>query len=254
MKEYSTKCVLIVIIKSLRFFMFLVFQYQKFIQILKHLNGLPALLIRLYLAPIFIMAGYSKLQMSEEGASGFSALFAKQDIIDWMGNSEWGLGLPFADLLANLAAWAELFGGWLLLVGLLTRLVSIPLIFTMVVAATSVHASNGWFAITPTNSDISPAQVFVWLGFDSAQQSLVNSEETALKLDKMREIIEENGHTEWLYENGGIVVLNNGIEFAMTYLILLLALLFIGAGRYTSIDHYLYTYYLKPKLVNNNQL
>lgn len=254
MKDYLAKRVLIAIIKLQRFCMFSFANYPKFIKSLNQLSGIPALLLRLYLAPIFIMAGYSKLEMSEEGASGFSALFAKQDIVDWMGNSEWGLGLPFADVLANLAAWAELFGGWLLLVGLLTRLVTIPLIVTMVIAATSVHASNGWFVITPTNSDISPAKVFVWLGVESAQQSLDNSEATLIKLQKMREILEENGNTEWLYENGGIVVLNNGIEFAMTYLIMLLALLFIGAGRFTSIDHYLYTYYIKPKLFNNSYL
>ncbi len=55
----------------------------------------------------------------------------------------------------------------------------------------------------------------------------------------MREILDENGNTEWLYGNGNIVVLNNGIEFSATYFIMLLALFFIGAGRYTSIDYYM---------------
>mgnify|MGYP006001176139 FL=1 len=55
----------------------------------------------------------------------------------------------------------------------------------------------------------------------------------------MREILEENGNTDWLYEKGNIVVLNNGIEFSATYFIMLLALFFIGAGRYTSVDYYL---------------
>ena len=59
----------------------------------------------------------------------------------------------------------------------------------------------------------------------------------------MRELLAENGYTEWLYENGSIVVLNNGIEFASTYFIMLLALFFIGAGRFTSADYYLYNYY-----------
>ncbi len=217
-------------------------------------DGITALMIRLYLAPIFIIAGYSKLQLSDPESSGLSSLLAKPDIVAWFGNSEWGLGLPFADLLANLAAWTEFFGGWLLLVGLLTRLVSIPLLFTMVVAATSVHADNGWFAITPTNTDTSPAKVLTWLGSESAKQSLKNSEQAAERLAKMRELIEENGYPEWLYEKGNIVILNNGIEFATTYFILLLALILIGAGRFTSLDHYLYTYYLKPKLENNKYL
>ena len=55
----------------------------------------------------------------------------------------------------------------------------------------------------------------------------------------MKEILDENGNTDWLYEKGNIVVLNNGIEFSATYFIMLLALFFIGAGRYTSVDYYL---------------
>ena len=59
----------------------------------------------------------------------------------------------------------------------------------------------------------------------------------------MRNILAEHGNTDWLYQNGSIVVLNNGIEFAATYFIMLLALLFIGAGRYTSCDYLLQKYY-----------
>ncbi|MEW6991566.1 DoxX family protein [Colwelliaceae bacterium 6441] len=225
--------------------------YNKLIAKLAYLNGIPAFLIRLYLAPIFIMAGYSKLQLSNDAVSGFSRLLATPEIVEWIGNAQWGLGLPFPELLANLAAWSEFLGGWLLLVGLLTRLVSIPLMFTMIIAATSVHGTNGWFAITPTDPDISPAKVLVWLGVDSAEQSLDNSLQVSTRLARMRSILAENGNTDWLYEHGSIVVLNNGIEFAATYFILLLALFFIGAGRFTSIDHYLYNYWLRPRLTDH---
>jgi len=34
-------------------------------------------------------------------------------------------------------------------------------------------------------------------------------------------------------------VLNNGIEFAATYLVILVALFFSGAGRWLSIDYWL---------------
>jgi len=81
--------------------------------------------------------------------------------------------------------------------------------------------------------------MMTWVGFDQAQASLENSKETANRLDKMREILDDNGNTDWLYEKGNIVVLNNGIEFSATYFIMLLALFFIGAGRYTSVDYYL---------------
>lgn len=222
--------------------------YQKLINKLTALDGIPALLLRLYLAPVFIMAGFSKTQMLDPNVTGLASFMADPNIIAWFGNSDWGLGLPFPALLANLVILAEFFGGWLLLVGALTRLVSIPLMFTMVIAATTVHAENGWFAITPTNPDISAAKVLTWVGIDQANASLENSTETANRLGKMRDIIEENGNTNWLYEKGSIVVLNNGIEFSATYFIMLLALFFIGAGRYTSVDFYLSKYYFSPMI------
>jgi len=213
--------------------------HQKFLNKLSNLDGIPALLLRLYLAPIFIMAGFSKTQMLDPNVTGLVSFMADPNIVTWFGNSDWGLGLPFPALLANLVILAEFFGGWLLLVGALTRLVSIPLMFTMIIAATTVHAENGWFAITPTNPDISAAKMMTWIGLEQAETSLENSTETAKRLGKMREILEENGNTEWLYEKGNIVVLNNGIEFSATYFIMLLALFFIGAGRYTSVDYYI---------------
>jgi len=218
--------------------------HRTFTSSLKNFDGIPALFIRLFLAPVFIMAGYSKLQLGNPDISGFASLTADPNIINWFGNAEWGLGLPFPTLLSNLAAWTEFLGGWLLIFGLLTRLISIPLMFTMIIAATSVHLENGWFAITPTNADTSPAKVGAWLGLDAAKESLENSSETAVRLDKMKEILEENGNTNWLYENGSIVVLNNGIEFAVTYFIMLLALFFIGAGRYNSVDYWIERRYL----------
>lgn len=218
--------------------------YKSSVNKITQFDGIPALLIRLYLAPVLIIAGFSKLQLSNPEVSGLASLAADPNIVSWFGNADWGLGLPFPTLLANLAAWTEFLGGWLILFGLLTRLMSIPLMFTMFIAATSVHLDNGWFAITPTNPDTSPAKVASWFGIESAEQSLVNSSETGERLDRMRTILEDNGNTNWLYENGSIVVLNNGIEFATTYFIMLLALFFIGAGRFTSIDYFLKRYYL----------
>lgn len=216
--------------------------YDNLVSFVLKADGLPALLLRLYLGPVFIMAGFSKSQLMSEEVTGLASFTASPDIVSWFGNTEWGLGLPFPELLANLAMWTELFGGWLLILGLFTRLISIPLMFTMIVAATSVHLDNGWFAITPTNPDTSPAKVLTWLGSEEAKESLLNSEETSIKLSRMREILEENGNTDWLYGNGNIVVLNNGIEFATTYFIMLLALFFIGAGRYVSLDYYIRRY------------
>ncbi|QOL24840.1 DoxX family protein [Thalassotalea sp. LPB0316] len=224
--------------------------YQNYVNKLPLFDGIPALLIRLYLAPVFIIAGYSKLQLGNPDVTGVARLAADPNIVAWFGNAEWGLGLPFPTLLANLAAWTEFLGGWLLLVGLFTRLVSLPLMFTMLVAATTVHLQNGWFAITPTNPDTSPAKVLSWLGVDGAPASIENSIAAGRRLEVMRDILAENGNTDWLYETGNIAVLNNGVEFSVTYFIMLLALLFIGAGRFTSVDHLLAKKFLVARDTN----
>ncbi|CAM4241845.1 HvfX family Cu-binding RiPP maturation protein [Pseudoalteromonas maricaloris] len=206
---------------------------------LQHFSGIAPLLMRLILAPVMIIAGYNKLNLSNPDATFLQRLLADPNIVAWFGNSEWGLGLPFPDLLAFLAAWAEFLGGWLILLGLLTRLVSIPLMVTMVVAATTVHLEHGWFSVTPTNPDTSAAKVLDWLGFEEAKVSLENSVAAKQRLDSIKEIVEENGRPNYLYERGNIVILNNGIEFAATYFVLLLSLFFTGGGRYVSVDYWL---------------
>ena len=39
------------------------------------------------------------------------------------------------------------------------------------------------------------------------------------------------------------MILNNGIEFAVTYFVMLLALFFIGAGKYLSVDYWIAAHY-----------
>lgn len=184
--------------------------YQQLLNGLKVLEGLAPLALRLYLAPVLMQAGYNKL-------SNFS------DTAAWFGNPDWGLGLPFPELMVALAAGTEFFGGALLIIGLGTRLVAIPLAFTMFVAAFSVHIQNGWLAIADPSS---------WL---ANEQVLASAE----KLAKAKEILQTHGNYEWLTSSGNLVILNNGIEFAITYLFMLLALIFVGGGRYTSVDYYI---------------
>ncbi len=206
---------------------------------LSFLDGLPPLLFRLILAPVMIIAGYNKLAISGDATGFFNNLLASPDVVQWFGNSEWGLGLPFPDLLAFLAGWSEFLGGWFLLLGLLTRFVSIPLMFTMVVAATSVHWHNGWFAIAPTNPDTSAAQVLDWLSIPGAKESLENSVEVQERIGKIRSIVDEHGFVDYLYEKGKPSILNNGIEFAAIYFAMLLSLFFTGGGRFVSVDYWL---------------
>ncbi|MDG2326838.1 MAG: DoxX family protein [Halioglobus sp.] len=178
---------------------------------LQHLDGLAPLALRLYLVPIFWMAGTQKL-------AGIDST------IEWFGNPEWGLGLPAPELLAYMAAYTEAIGALLLLLGLATRWISIPLIVTMLVAIFAVHWDSGWAAIADSSS-----------------------QEVAVRLGAAKDILREHGNYSWLTEKGSFVILNNGIEFAVTYLLMLFALLFTGGGRYVSVDYYLSRLFPNPR-------
>ncbi|MBD3619785.1 MAG: DoxX family protein [Chromatiales bacterium] len=172
---------------------------------------LAPLLLRLYLAPVFWMAGTSKLANMDS-------------TIEWFGNAEWGLGLPLPALLAWLAALTETIGAVLLLIGLATRWISIPLMATMIVAAITVHWQNGWLAIAEGSGSL------------FASERTIGAIE---RLDRAKSILREHGDYAWLTENGSLVILNNGMEFAATYFIMLLVLFFVGSGRYASLDHWI---------------
>lgn len=184
---------------------------------------LAPLAFRLYLAPVFISVGLHK-------ALHFD------DIVQWF---QFGLELPAPYLMALLATAAELGGGFALLFGVATRWIAVPLMVTMIVAAGTAHWHSGWFAVAPSDPDTSIASLLAPIGFPGAQESLANSEEVAQRLDRARNLLREHGNYDWLTETGNFVVLNNGIEFAFTYFILLLSLFFTGGGRYVSVDYWL---------------
>jgi uncharacterized membrane protein YphA (DoxX/SURF4 family) len=189
------------------------------------LDFLAPLLLRFYLAPVFIAAGLTKLMTFP-------------DTVSWFGNPDWGLGLPLPWLMAALATWTELLGGLLLLLGLGTRLIAVPLMITMLVAALAVHWDNGWFAIAPSDPATSTAMPLAAIGVPAAQESLENSEAVGRRLEAARSLLREHGNYRWLTERGNFAVLNNGIEFAATYFVMLLSLFFTGGGRFVSLDYW----------------
>ena len=180
---------------------------QSLLNATRAVDSLGPLALRLYLVPVFWMAGTKKLGSME-------------DTIAWFGNPDWGLGLPFPALMAWLASLTEALGAIALLVGLGVRWISIPLMITMVVAAVTVHLQNGWLAIAEGS------------GLFATERTIGAVE----RLDRAKDILREHGNYEWLTENGSFVVLNNGIEFAATYFIMLLVLFFYGPGK-VSIDY-----------------
>lgn len=213
--------------------------YESAVANVSKLDGVALLMIRLIVAPVMIVSGYNKLALSSEDAGFPEMLLADPNVVNWFGNSEWGLGLPFPELMGFMAGWTEFLGGWFVLFGLLTRLWSIPLLVTMFVAATAVHWDNGWYAVAPSNSSTSPTQVFQWLGFDAADKSAENAVEVKKRLNEIREIVNNHEYADWLTAKGNVVILNNGIEFAATYFVMFFLLLLYGGGRFTSADYYL---------------
>ena len=180
---------------------------QSLLNTTRAVDFLGPLALRLYLVPIFWMAGSNKLAAIESTAA-------------WFGDPDHGLGLPFPELMAWLASLTEVGGAILLLFGLAVRWISIPLIFTMIVAAVTVHLENGWLAIAEGS------------GFFANDRTAAAIE----RLDRAKDILREHGNYDWLTEHGSFVILNNGIEFAATYTIMLLVLFFIGPGK-ASIDY-----------------
>ncbi|MCK4950440.1 MAG: DoxX family protein [Gammaproteobacteria bacterium] len=177
----------------------------------RSIDFLAPLAMRLYLAPVFWMAGMNKFNSFEDTAA-------------WFGNKEWGLGLPMPELMTFLATATEIAGGIMLLFGLGVRWISIPLMVTMAVAIFAVHWGNGWQAIADPKMCL-----FNCDSIDGA----VN------RLSAAKSLLQEHGNYSWLTESGNFVISNNGIEWATTYFIMLLALFFIGSGKYLSADYWL---------------
>ncbi|GAB4311723.1 MAG: hypothetical protein Kow00127_01830 [Bacteroidales bacterium] len=96
---------------------------------LEKLGDIPLFLMRIVLAYGFYMP--ATMKWSNIGS-----------IIEWFDN----MGIPLPGLNAYLAATTEMAGVILLPLGLATRFISIPLMFTMVVAIVTVHWGNGFNA------------------------------------------------------------------------------------------------------------
>jgi putative oxidoreductase len=97
-------------------------------RVLAFLHGvrwLGPLVMRVVFGYFWLETGIAKVQ----NIAGFTQRFV-------------GWGIPFPAFSATLSAWTELVGGLLLMLGLLTRLVCIPMLINMAVAVTLVVSSN----------------------------------------------------------------------------------------------------------------
>jgi len=103
--------------------------YLKITNSLENLKSIPLLLLRLILAIGF----YGPATMKLKNIDG---------IISWFES----MNMPMPTLNAYLATTTETLGVILLVLGLGTRIISIPLIITMIVAIVTVHLPNGFEA------------------------------------------------------------------------------------------------------------
>ncbi|HGS4674213.1 MULTISPECIES: HvfX family Cu-binding RiPP maturation protein [Vibrio] len=171
--------------------------------------------VRLFLVPVIFVGARSKVL-------GFAGTVA------WFGAStaEGGLNLPFPELLAFLAAATEVVGCICIALGLFTRIMAIPMIFMMSVASAMVHWKHGWDAIATSGM------------------------EATIRLNGFIEWLAVNfpGRYNYITELGDPVMLNNGMEFAVTYFVMLMVLFIYGGGRYVSLD-----YWLKKPFIRTSQ-
>ena len=190
--------------------MMLARKMQNALDATRAVDWLGPLALRIYLGPIFILAGMNKLSNAQNVASYFEYL-----------------GIPAPQVAVYLAGGTEFVGGILLLAGLGVRWIALPLMFTMLVAAVTAHWQNGWHVLPETEL----MMPWEW------RPDLID--EALEKRDRARSLLRQHGNYDWLTAAGPITILKNGIEFAATYFVMLLMLLFSGAGRLVSIDYWL---------------
>jgi len=96
--------------------------YEWIITISSNLQSVFIFIMRIFWGNLFLMAGFGKLTHLDKAASFFSSL-----------------DIPFPTFTAGMVGTFEFVGGILLIIGLASRLISIPLIVIMLVAYSTAH-------------------------------------------------------------------------------------------------------------------
>ena len=147
----------------------------------ENLQSAALLLVRLILAYTFFSPAMMKWSDMTATAGWFESM-----------------GIPLPALNAYMAASTEMVGVVLLTLGLFSRLITVPLLITMVVAIITVHGSNGYSVISETLQWTDP---------------YINGDQVS----------------------GTVVFLQNGYENVLNYIAMLLVILSFGSGK-ISID------------------
>lgn len=101
-------------------------------------------ILRMMAGGVFLSEGILKFVYTNQGVGRFTKL-----------------GMPVPEITANFVASLEIVGGLLLISGLLTRLISIPFIFEMIVAVLSTKISL-YLGTSPLPLPPAPPKVGMW--------------------------------------------------------------------------------------------
>lgn len=180
----------------------------------KPLEFTAPLLFRLLLAWVFFWAGMGKIGNIDGTIAWFTSM-----------------GYPAPALAFWLATLTELVGAFMLLAGFGIRWIAPPLMFTMGVAIISVHWDHGWYAIAQSRFDTPPA----------ALASLFAEQGVQCRVARVNEMIAACGRPDFVTDGGrySVALLQNGIEFAAMYFMMLLSLFFTGGGALVSADYWI---------------
>lgn len=165
---------------------------------------LPLLGLRLYLGPVFWVAGIQKLMHIH----GTATLF---------GNAEWGYGLPYPELLAYAVGGLEAAVGLSLALGLGVRVMARAMLGLLLIMIAIMYQAHGWYFIAG------------------------HSHEATQRLNDFLIWIERHHPQRYTYitELGRPVVLKQGIELLVGQFLMVWMLAWQGAGRFLSFDYYL---------------
>lgn len=103
--------------------------YQKYLNGLDKLRDIPLLFLRLMMAYGFYQPAMNKMKDLDAVSQWFDSM-----------------NYPVPVLSAYLAGVTEFLGVFLLLLGLGTRFITLPLMFVMIIAITTVHGGSGFAA------------------------------------------------------------------------------------------------------------
>ena len=122
------------------------------------------LLLRLMAGGVFLWEGILKFVYTNQGIGRFTKL-----------------GMPFPHFTADFVACLEIFGGLLLLSGLMTRLIAVPFLIEMIVAILSTKISL-YLGTSPLPLPPAPPRVGIWAVFHEIRSDYAQLLTTAFLL------------------------------------------------------------------------